>query len=194
VFDLTNPRAQRIAALIAADLVTRVDEVTRQAMREIIARAQAFGIPLREQAAELEQVLIQMAGLDSRRAATLRNFENRQIVRGVAPRIIERRVNELRDKLLLDRAKVIARHETMVAANAGQVELWDQAEEEGFLPVGLLREWITTPDDRICPICEPMDGQQRLRGDLFVSSFNGQVYERPPAHVLCRCALSLAES
>lgn len=194
VFDITNPRAQRIAATTAASLVVQVTQSTIEAMRAVIARAQGSGIPLPDQAAAIEQILRDTAGLDPRRAQSLINFRTAQIAAGVSARVVEERVEQLRTRLLKQRAAFIARHETIDAANAGQVELWNQAEEGGLLAPGIPREWIVTPQDpqgRLCPICEPMSGQQRPRGELFFSTFNGQTFERPPAHALCRCALAL---
>lgn len=192
VFDLTNPRAQRHAAQIAANLVTLVDMNTRQAIREVIADAQARGISLRDQADEIERILRETAGLDRVRARQLFRYERGLREQGLSDRIVRRRFDQRRDRLLMARAKTIARTETMDAANAGQVEVWRQAEEAGLLPPRVEREWITAPDDRTCPICDPMNGQRRLDGDRFVSDFSGQSFERPPAHPACRCTLALA--
>lgn len=192
VFDLMNPRAQRIAAMIAASLVTNVSAATMQAMRDIIAEAQGVGISVRDQASALERILIETAGLDSQRAQTLLRFENAQIARGVSEEIVRQRVSDLRDRMLMDRAMVIARSESISAANAGQVELWSQAREAGEIPFGMLKEWIATPDRRICPICESLDGKKVPLGESFVD-LNGQHHERPTAHPQCRCSLALVE-
>ena len=119
------------------------------------------------------------------------NYEAAQFALGLPPETVAIRVATRRGLLIRSRALTIARHETMDAANAGQVELWNQAEAEGLLPVGLEREWIVTDDRRLCPICRPMKGQRRLKGNNFVSTFSGLSYARPPAHILCRCAIAL---
>lgn len=191
-FDLMNPRAQRHAATSAARLVTGISAATMQAMRDIIADAQALGISVRDQATLIEDILIETAGLDSRRAQTLIRFRAAQLARGVSDAIVNSRVASLRDRLLRDRALTIARTETINAANAGQVELWNQAREAGEIPSGMLKEWIATPDRRICPICESLDTQKVPLGELFVD-LNGNTHDRPTAHVMCRCSLALVE-
>jgi hypothetical protein len=103
-------------------------------------------------------------------------------------------VDELADKiseLIGDdaRAELIARTESMAAANAGQQELWAQATEAGLLTGDETQEWITTPDDRLCAICEPMDGVQAPMGGFF--DVEGEQIEGPPAHPDCRCTLGL---
>ena len=192
-FDLTNPRAVRIAAEIAARAVTQITPSTMEAIRDIILQAQLQGLDTRAQARQIERILRQTAGLDAPRARALLNLERGLREQGLRDSLIRERLLAAEMRMLADRARTIARQETMMAANAGQVELWDQAEESGLMPIGLLREWITTPDDRTCPICRPMDGQVRPRGGTFVSPFDGSTSVHPPQHVLCRCSLALVD-
>jgi SPP1 gp7 family putative phage head morphogenesis protein len=87
------------------------------------------------------------------------------------------------------RAEVIARTEVMRASNAGQIEAWDQATEAGLLTGNESKEWIVTPDDRLCPICEPMDGVQVGLDEMF--DVDGDQVDEPPAHPNCRCTIGL---
>ena len=193
VFNLLNPRAQRIAAEIAARLVTRIGEGTRWAMRQVIADAQAQGVSVRDQAAQLADILVEQAGLDGPRSRALTKYRQLLEAQGVRDDLMEQRVGQMRDQLIMDRARTIARHETQDAAVAGQVEVWDQAVENGLLPTTVQEEWIVANDDRLCPICAPMDGQRVRRGQLFVSPYDGSTHARPPAHILCRCSLALVD-
>lgn len=87
------------------------------------------------------------------------------------------------------RAETIARTETMRASNQGQLEAWNQATEAGLLTGREQKEWIVTPDDRLCPICEPMDGVNvPLDADFDV---DGDMIDGPPAHPNCRCTVAL---
>lgn len=86
-----------------------------------------------------------------------------------------------------DRAEVIARTETMRAVHEGQRQLWDQAVDKGLLPEDYKRTWITTPDDRLCPVCEPLDGEVASAEGLYADIFDG-----PPAHPNCRCTEGIA--
>jgi len=81
-----------------------------------------------------------------------------------------------------DRADLIARHETMLAADEGQRQGWAQAAEAGLLPPDARRVWITTPDERLCPVCEPLEGMTAPLDGEYPGGFEG-----PPAHVQCRC-------
>jgi len=88
------------------------------------------------------------------------------------------------------RAETIARTESMRAANEGQSQLWDQATEAGLLTGNEKQEWIVTPDDRLCPICEPMDGVTVGLDEMF--DVDGDQIDGPPAHPNCRCTLGLS--
>jgi hypothetical protein len=77
----------------------------------------------------------------------------------------------------------------MQAANDGQLDAWDQAQEAGLLTGDEKKEWITTPDDRICPICDDMDGEQVGLDEEF--DVDGDSLDGPPAHPNCRCTVGL---
>jgi SPP1 gp7 family putative phage head morphogenesis protein len=87
------------------------------------------------------------------------------------------------------RAEVIARTETMKASNEGVQEAWNQAVDEGLLTGKELQVWIVTDDDRLCPICEPLDGETAAIDGEFES--DGETYDGPPAHPNCRCTVGL---
>lgn len=84
-----------------------------------------------------------------------------------------------------ERARLIARNETMTAVSEGQRQAWDQAVEEGLLDEDSIRTWIAVGDEKVCPICEGLDGQTAKLGEPYES--DGDEYDGPPAHVSCRC-------
>lgn len=90
------------------------------------------------------------------------------------------------------RAETIARTETMRASNEGQMTAWDQAVEAGMLSEDAQMEWITTPDDKLCPVCEGLDGVRAAIGEPFEA--DGETYDSPPAHPNCRCTTGITEA
>jgi hypothetical protein len=83
-----------------------------------------------------------------------------------------------------DRADMIARTETMDAANSGLAQSWSQAADAGLLSGNELKEWIATSG--ACDDCEYMDGEQVPLDDDF------SIGDDPPAHPNCRCTLGIA--
>jgi len=83
-----------------------------------------------------------------------------------------------------DRTRMIARTESMTATNEGQRDLWEQAVKDGYLNGDEQQVWITTPDDKLCDICEPLEGVTVGMDEDFPE-------EGPPAHPNCRCTIGL---
>ena len=73
------------------------------------------------------------------------------------------------------RATLIARTEVIRAHAEGQL---DTFEKMGVEKVGVRAEWSTAGDDRVCPLCQPMEGTI-----LSVKTARGII----PRHVQCRC-------
>lgn len=80
-----------------------------------------------------------------------------------------------------ERAEMIARTETMLAANEGQRQAWQQAIDDGLLPEGMQRVWIAT--ESACVECDALDGEQINLDEQY----SGNGGDGPPLHPLCRC-------
>ena len=182
-FDLTNPRAQAYAATQTADLVTEVTDATKEAIRVLIERGFAEGIPPRQLAQEIKQII----GLTSRQADAVSNFQASLLADGVTGDILDARVGKYEEAQLRYRATMIARTETLASSNQGQLETWMQAREKGLLLADQKRIFITTPDDRLDPECEVLDGEEVGLDEPF--SFGGM---NPPIHPNCRCCVALS--
>lgn len=76
------------------------------------------------------------------------------------------------------RAANIATTETTSSFSAG-------VEAVAVLAGVSIMEWYTMQDERVCPICRPMNGKRRIRGGRYDSSL--PVQDTPPAHPRCRC-------
>lgn len=90
-----------------------------------------------------------------------------------------------------DRADLVARTESMTAANEGQAEAWDQAVEAGLLNGDEKKTWIVADDQALCPICEGLADQTVAMDANFESPDSGEQFDGPPAHPRCRCTVGL---
>ncbi len=203
-FDRTNPRAVEWARDRSSKLVREITRETRAAIRATIARAFEQGLPPRRAARLLRSVV----GLTERQAGWVLDLEEAiangnpgTLVKAGKTRVripkgganssfIQRASDRYAQRLHRARTLLIARTETIAASNQGQIMLWSQAVQRGELKSDTTREWITTPDDRLCPYCMAMDGQTRGLEEQFNSDL-GSV-DAPPLHPACRCAIGVS--
>lgn len=86
-------------------------------------------------------------------------------------------VNELSKETGISKARAarVGRTEIMHAHSEGQL---DSYEKLGVEELGVLAEWSTAGDDRVCPICKPLEG-----GIFTIEEARGLI----PRHPNCRC-------
>jgi hypothetical protein len=119
---------------------------------------------------------------------------------GLPDSVIAERMQAERDKTLLERARLFGSDQAYVTAEQGQLEAWRQQLADGRLAPETRRFWGTRQDDRVCPVCEPMNGQTRPLGRKFRSTEHNGLGEEafdspgPPPygpHTFCRCYVVL---
>jgi 8-oxo-dGTP pyrophosphatase MutT (NUDIX family) len=185
-FDVSNPRAINWAKKYGAKLVADIIEETRKAIALTVASGIKNGRTIRETA----KLLREMIGLTERQGQALLNYREQLELEGLEGADLDDEVSARAGEMIETRADTIAHTETMRASNEGQQELWDQAVDDGLLTGSELKEWIVTPDDRLCPICEAMEGlTTALDGEFDV---NGEAVSVPPAHPNCRCTIGIS--
>jgi hypothetical protein len=64
--------------------------------------------------------------------------------------------------------------------------MWKQMRTEGFLPPEAARSWVTASDERVCPVCGPMNG---VMADIdgYWDTEKGAVEYPSAVHPNCRC-------
>jgi len=114
------------------------------------------------------------------------NDNTQRLLQRVIPRFAETpgmTVGDLRDELTPAfgeaRARTIATTEVTRAFAEGQRLVQQQLAQNG---VNMERVWHTSADDRVCPICEPLNGKPEKEW----AGIDG-----PPAHPNCRCWTTL---
>ena len=132
-------------------------------------------------------------GLTAQQASASAKFERDLIDRGILPEKIADRVAKYEDALLRQRAETIARTEIQYAANAGQVETWQEATRQGLLSKGTKKVWLTANDERLCPVCENLGNAEPVGlNEQFVyddgtkaETVFGEPLHAPPQHPNC---------
>ncbi len=173
--DAVNRWAVQWARSHSARLVTLINAEQRAVIQQATTRVMQADWTTQKAARHLRQVI----GLNRQ--------GERRLARFATSGKGEPQIARFRTKLINERAETIARTETVSAANHGQLRAWREARAEGFMPVTAEKRWTVTADDRLCPVCAPMAGEQVSLDGLFTGGV-----ECPPRHPRCRCALVTA--
>jgi len=98
------------------------------------------------------------------------------LVQGKNPRVIAKDIADVVNGIDRKRALTIARTEIIRCHAEGQLDAFDSL---GVTEVGVAAEWSTAEDERVCELCQPLDGIV-----IKVSEAHGLL----PRHPNCRCA------
>ena len=200
-FDKTSGRVASYLESEVGTLITEMTESAQATVRELVLEAQ-----VRESSSStLVRDIKQNIGLRTDQYRALENYREGLIKRDTPPAEINRMVEEYRERLLSQRATLIARTESMRAANFGVLEGYQQAADEGLIDRNSsTKTWVVTPDDRLCNTCRPMDGVTVPMGSTWSvrvitgstpgkGQYRGTVAVRVPneIHPNCRCAIKI---
>jgi SPP1 gp7 family putative phage head morphogenesis protein len=168
-FDDTN-QARRALAQTAED-IEFLQGSKEQFLRDAFAQPET-----REKISLLaSRTFGDLRAVNGQMAALLNRTLSAGLAEGMNPRVIARTMLE-GIGLNRDRAQVIARTEIIRAHAEGQL---DAMERMGVERVGVMVEWSAAGDDRVCPLCRPLDGVV-----MKISEARGLI----PRHPNCRCA------
>lgn len=122
------------------------------------------------------RVFTELKGVTDAMAQSLTRELTQGLAQGDNPLTIARRISQSIENIPIRRARAIARTEIIRAHAEGQL---DAMEQMGLEEVGVMVEWSTAGDDRVCPLCSPMDGVV-----FKIKEARGLI----PRHTNCRCA------
>ncbi|CAB4169461.1 Phage head morphogenesis domain containing protein [uncultured Caudovirales phage] len=216
--NLTVPQAISYGQQRAGALITSLQSEQLPIIRDLLGRALNEGI----EPARLGRLMRSTTGLNARQARSLQTYEQglrerlltghtsvplngagrpladqRFSLNALNEKRIDTMVERYRERLVNYRAEMIARTETMRAANVGAFEEMRAAGAAGLFDIRTAqRVWVVTQDERTCDICGPMEGQtigfeQQFvsvgDADLQGSSTEALSGDTPPIHPMCRC-------
>jgi len=123
-------------------------------------------------------------------AETLREELSAGLANGENPRQIASRLNQELESITRDRLATYAR---TAIVNSHSEAMLDRYEDAG---VGVVShgEWTTAGDDRVCPICQALEGReftiQEMRNTTFeLPGVDFAIRLQPPAHPNGRCTV-----
>lgn len=195
-FDRTNPDAVAWAKAHAGELITQPAD--KAAIKDLVVKALEQGVDSKTYA---KQVL-QYIGMGSQQVASLNKWTKDQTKKLKPGQSIDPAKHQKKvDQLLRKRSQFIALNEALVAAKQGNEIAVQASLKAGDLQEGrYLKEWVLTPDDKLCPICAAQrdpDGELLTVpvGDPWPLKAKGTTIGMiPHAHPRCRCAQALVEN
>lgn len=165
-------------------LIQGLDSDKEKVIDNLVARALKYGWTDDVLAARMRRYV----GLDERSVNAVEAFRTKQITDGVPLGVARRRANDYARRLRQGRMETISRTETQRALNGAQVKVWQSMIEEGALSPSAVRYLVVHKDERLCPVCGPLNGR-------VASLKPGGGYETkigffafPPFHPNCRCS------
>lgn len=145
-FDLLNPYSVDYLQRYEFGLVSSIAEESKDALRQVLTRAFVAGGP----PAQIARAIRPLVGLTPRDAMAVGNYWGGMVGQGVELGRAEVLTGKYAERLINQRAEMIARTETIRAAGAGREAAWRQAVEGGQLDSRRMRRhWLVTPDDRL---------------------------------------------
>lgn len=177
-FDLRSPEAEAWIKQYGAQQIKYIDSTTRATIRQIILRGQQEGLTIAEQSKLIKKYI----GLLPHHAIAVEKY--RDMLSDLDPNVRERLVERYRKRLLKWRADTIGLTEAHTACNEGARKTNADAVARGILdPDEYEREWLVTPDHRLCDTCMALSGRRApLPDGVFPGDGRG-----PPKHPRCRC-------
>ena len=173
----------------AFELVRNLSLSQQEVLQQIFVEAYQQGLRPEAIVDQVKNVI----SLNPKQAQQVINLQFRQLELGVPQKQIDRNAETLADKLLTERAQLIARTEMIAAQNQGIQDSWKVARDNKLLSTSAKKEWVEiSSSPRTCKICLGLGGQQVGLDETFNSDIIGAV-DRPPAHPRCRCTMVLVE-
>lgn len=217
-FDTANPRVRQTIEGQTGLLIRDIEETTRQAVSTAMSRSFDQGLTPKRTASlvrenvgltEKQTMRVFAKAEKERRTREILQQELRSLVnqgkgtaadamrkraklRLLTDNMIDMRAERFANQLQKQRSVAIARSELTRAVNNGQMEVWDQAAEQGLIERQKAKKvWVSTLDNDTSEICEGLDGTSvPLDGEFFIEQTGEQV-KGPPGHPNCRGALAL---
>lgn len=131
-------------------------------------------------------------------APAVRSTLTQGLAEGVNPREMARRLTKEVRTIQRTQAEVLARTEVINSYSEATLDRYERAGQSGVTVSG---EFSTADDQRVCPICEALEGREftvaQMRSDTFQFSpsqsepdhLAGEYPVKPPCHPQCRCAI-----
>lgn len=185
-YDTKNPNIRDYLDKRTGDLIVNISMDTQHLVQQAVQRS--FDEALHPNT--VAQMIKGSIGLYPRLEQAVDNYRRGLGKQGMDPDRVASLVDKYQDRLLEYRAMMIARTETRMATNQGQLDIWQQGAKQGLIDLNTSKKvWIV--DGNPCEICDPMDGIGVGLYDMWTLN-DGRVVNIPTeSHPHCMCGMEI---
>jgi len=158
----------------------------------------ALGVPQRQLRQLYSRTYRNLESVAAAIAEPVRETLTEGLANGENPREIARRLTDEIETIQKTRAEVLARTEIINSYSTATLDRYDRVGQQAVTVSG---EFATADDDRVCPICEALEGREFATGEMRTATFTfspsasepdhlaGEYAVKPPVHPQCRCTI-----
>ena len=180
--DFYDPMARNVDNFIRMHGGQLIREVTTDQYRAINTLVRQAAYTNTMTVDQLARSIRPCVGLTTSQAQTTKRYYENLIEQGYSHKEAQKQQLVYAAKVHRRRAALIAQTEMATAYNAGWQMTIQQNVEDGVLPSDTKKIWLTAEDEKVCPVCGKMHGEEVLWNEPFS---DGSMY--PPSHPNCRC-------
>ena len=125
--------------------------------------------------------------LSPRHTRAVENYRSGLSQQDRTARSVNQMVRSYAQRLANTRSQMIANTETARLFSAARENYWTQMVQQGQMPLGTKKMWVTAQDELVCRHCSPLDGEVAEFSQPFRNSDIGVHF--PPVHPNCRCII-----
>lgn len=159
-----------------------------------------LGVPTEQLRRLYTRTYENLESVTSAAAPVVRETLTEGLAEGVNPKEMARRLTDAVESIERTRANALARTEIINSYADASLDRYERAGVEGATVSG---EFATADDQRVCPICNALEGSEFAIGEMRTATFefdpatdpdavpsDGGTYPvKPPCHINCRCAV-----
>lgn len=186
-WDTSNPRIKKFITSRTGELIVGIQKDTQKIVQDAVARSFNEALTPGQVADQIRGSI----GMYPAQERALDNYRKGLIAQGVGGAKLEKMVDAQENRYLDYRATMIARTETRLAVNTGQLSVWQEGVQQGYIDRETAqKEWIV--DGNPCDDCLEMDGVIVGLFEPFIMG-DGSSTDCPPenVHPHCYCGMEL---
>jgi hypothetical protein len=190
-FDLSNPFLKKFVEDRKTVITENITASGQAAVNQVIQESFTVARTPRQIAEQIKDSV----GLLPAHQIAVDRYRMNLLANGASEDKANAQAAQYAGRLLDYRTKMIARTESRMAVNQGQILIWQEGMRQGYISKMSQKVWVVDGDP--CEICLPMDGQSVPVDEPWQVDFGKEgilpIYNPTETHPHCMCGMELTE-